>query len=667
MSKKKNKSRNISKPNTSQPTRNSAPVLASHDNESTHWLQMVPIVFFSAIVILIVRMYSYKRDMDQFYWSNNSSGDLVDFFSYYKAIAVIVCAALAIIFVLFKYCTKSFNPEKSFIYIPAGIYVLFVLISYFMSDYKEFSLLGYNDRFEGTLVLISYMLVFLYTASVVKSETNVKWILYPIAASSFILSLIGISQAADHDFFRTTLGQKLIIPNTDVEGYPGVKMHDLVDAAADQGKPLLDFTFQNQEIYQTVYNINYVSFYLTLLLPIFGMLFIRSIMMGKEEKIYKKAIWGVLFALTVYNFIGSASSGGLIGLGVMGLLAIILFNKQLLKWWKPVAVLLVIFGITLGITVDRWLPEFGGTIKGALTASTPVVAEDNTSSHKLDYFDTNGNNVVVGIDDTSFTIITNPNKPTDIKVEDNNGKDVDLIKAKNNSYVLDKEEFKDCILQSGRDEAGAYYAIFTCDNHAMDWRFKIAADGVKYLNIFGKTVDLDRIPAIGWKNNPSFGSGRGGIWARTIPMCKSTIFVGNGADTYCIYYPQNDYVYKYSTGSYSTTSDLTVDKPHNMYFGMFTGTGGISMLAFLVLILLYFIQSIKLYWKHEYKSFIDYAGIGIFFGVIGFAATGLVDDSSVSVMPMFYGLFGTGVAINIMLKKSKNTQNSTSLKVQTLK
>jgi hypothetical protein len=28
-----------------------------------------------------------------------------------------------------------------------------------------------------------------------------------------------------------------------------------------------------------------------------------------------------------------------------------------------------------------------------------------------------------------------------------------------------------------------------------------------------------------------------------------------------------------------------------------------------------------------------------------------VDDSTVSVMPMFYGLFGTGIAINMMLKK----------------
>lgn len=655
MSKRKNKSRNISTPNNISPTRSPAPVLQSPNNE-THWLQMIPIVFFSACVILIVRMYSYNRDMNQFYWSNNTDGDLVDFFSYYKSIAILICAALVVLFIIIKFCMNTFKPERSFIYIPAGIYVAFVLLSYFMSDYKDFALMGYNDRFEGTLVLVAYMIVFIYVANTIKTERNVKWVIYPIAASSFVLSLIGISQATNHDFFRTSFGQKLIVPNTAVEGYPGVKMHDLIDVAAEQGKPLLDFTFQNQEIYQTVYNINYVSFYLTLLLPIFGMLFIRSMMLGKDEKLYKKISWGLLFALSIYNFIGSASSGGLIGLGVMGLLAIILLNKNLVKWWKPVALLIVLLMLTLGITTDRWLTEYSSAVKGA------VVPEHETAGiHKLNYIDTDQNNIIISLDDTSLTIVTDPSNPSSIKVMDGENNRIDLIPDNSKeSYTFDNEKLKECLLQTAKDSEGSPYVIFTADNHTMDWRFKIANDGVKYLNIFNKLVDLDKIPIIGWENSQGFGSYRGYIWSRTIPMFESTFLIGTGADTYCIYFPQRDYISKYNQGMYSSTSDLTVDKPHNMYFAMFTNTGGISMLAFLVLILLYFIQSIKLYWKHEYKSFIDYAGIGIFFGVMGFAATGLVDDSSVSVMPMFYGLFGTGVAINIMLQKTKKKETPSS-------
>jgi hypothetical protein len=84
---------------------------------------------------------------------------------------------------------------------------------------------------------------------------------------------------------------------------------------------------------------------------------------------------------------------------------------------------------------------------------------------------------------------------------------------------------------------------------------------------------------------------------------------------------------------------------------MAVGTGLISMIAFLVLLGFYFVQSVKLYWHRKYESFIEFVGVGIFLGITGFAVAALVNDSSVSVMPMFYGLFGMGIAINIMLKR----------------
>jgi 1,4-dihydroxy-2-naphthoate octaprenyltransferase len=66
---------------------------------------------------------------------------------------------------------------------------------------------------------------------------------------------------------------------------------------------------------------------------------------------------------------------------------------------------------------------------------------------------------------------------------------------------------------------------------------------------------------------------------------------------------------------------------------------------------MYIIQSIRLYWRRKFTTFAEFAGAGIFFGTSGFMLTGFVDDSTVSVMPMFYGLLATGIATNIMLKK----------------
>ena len=133
-------------------------------------------------------------------------------------------------------------------------------------------------------------------------------------------------------------------------------------------------------------------------------------------------------------------------------------------------------------------------------------------------------------------------------------------------------------------------------------------------------------------------------------MMGKTVFLGHGADTYCIYFPHQDYSGKYNAG---WNINLIVDKPHNMYMGMWVGTGGISVLAFLAILLIYFIQTIKIYWRKELVNFMDFAGLGIMLGVLGFAVSGLVNDSTVSVMPMFYGLLGTGIATNMILMREK--------------
>jgi len=133
-------------------------------------------------------------------------------------------------------------------------------------------------------------------------------------------------------------------------------------------------------------------------------------------------------------------------------------------------------------------------------------------------------------------------------------------------------------------------------------------DGPKYLTGLGKTVAFRKVPAIGWENNPAFGSGRGYIWSRTIPMMKDTLFLGHGADTFSIYFPQDDYIGKFNSGTFSNVVNILIDKPHNMYFGIIIGTGGISLLALLALWCIYLVQSFMLYRKENFTSFISFVG-----------------------------------------------------------
>ncbi|MEA4986598.1 MAG: O-antigen ligase family protein [Anaerovorax sp.] len=611
----------------------------------THWFQMIPSIFFTTMIILIVRMYDYKRDMSQFYWSGGNS-DLTDFFSYYKMSAILGCAILVLLIILYKIMSQSMTIKRCFAYIPMAVYSFFVLVSYFESEYKEFALWGWNDRFEGTIPLLCYMVLLFYIINSVNSEENVKWMIYLLAISSALLGLLGLSQALDHDFFQTTFGKMLITPSWYWE-------------SLNQ----LDFKFDNKQIYQTVYNINYVSFYLTLLIPLFGMLFLHAMNKGKEEKCYKKVMWGALFTLLIYNMIGSASSGGLLGLGIIGVIGIIVLNKKILEWRKPIAILLLIGILLSGATYSRWIPEFTSAVQGVINTesaekaddtakiidkSNKIEAEPGSVKAKIDYIQTKKRDIILSINSNPLKIhvMMKGDSLGGLELSDKDGKTISLTQ-KEEYFAINDSRFHDFATITPTYTEGNYYIFI--NTHEMLWPFAIMEDQIYYRNRIGNFVNLYKVPSVGFSNNPSFGNGRGYIWSRTIPMMKDTLFLGKGADTYCIYHPHNDYAGKYNAG---WNVNLIVDKPHNMYMGMAVGTGGLSLFALLSLFGFYLIQSFKLYFRIKYETdFLTYVGAGIFFGICGFLTSALVNDSSVSVMPMFYGLLGTGIAINIMLQK----------------
>ncbi len=635
-------------------------------DESNSLLQLLPCILFSSFVIMLVRMETYSRPMSQFYWSSETDTSRIsDFFSLLKAEVILCLGVVALLLLSYRLLSETLAVKRSWFYIPMGVYALFVLLSYFASDYKVFALMGYNDRFEGTLPLLAYMLMLFLVINSVNTEKNVKMLLWPLAVCAAALCVLGLTQALDHDFFQTVVGQKLITPN--VMTSSGVTAWEAIEQAADEGKRYLNFTFKNREIYQTVYNINYVSYYLTLLVPLFSMLFIRSFEKGSKEPLWKKIALGVLIALLVYNLIGSKSSGGYMGIGFMGIIAIILFNKQLLKWWKPLLIIFAITGIVMGMTVDRWYPEISGAFRktigtqGNTTVAVqtaegdPMEAEPASVKPIIDYFETRDGGVDTSLNGEKLSINWLHNEETDfagLEVRDADGKAIALDKIDGEDrYALGDERFHPYMkIGLATDEDGHYMALLDVKDY--EFRF-VEIDGHVYnRNPLNYDIDLVPGPRAGFfKNRPNFGSGRGSIWSHSVPLLKDSAFIGVGADCYCLVYPHNDYAYKYSTGSAKNILQI-VDKPHNMYLHMAIGTGGVSLLAVLTLYIGYIVQSLKLFWKKQLKhDYLSFAGAGIFLGITGFVVTGLVDDSTVSVMPMFYTLLGMGIAINMILKR----------------
>ena len=145
---------------------------------------------------------------------------------------------------------------------------------------------------------------------------------------------------------------------------------------------------------------------------------------------------------------------------------------------------------------------------------------------------------------------------------------------------------------------------------------------------------------------------RGYIWGRTIPLLKDYLLLGAGPDNFPFEFPQHDYLGKW--WAYGTTN-MVVDKPHNLYLQIFMNEGGIALLAFLVMAGAYLVDSIRLYAWRKGHTLPEILGIANCLAIIGYLFAGFFNDSVVSVAPIFWILFGAGVALNGLNRKTSST------------
>lgn len=657
---------------------------------------MLPVIFFTVITLFIVRMHIYERNMNQFFWYLGSNSTM-DFYSYVRAISIITIAVISIFLIGAGILIQTIQFKPSFIYIPMAVYSFFIILSYIFSDYKEFSLLGYNDRFEGTLTLLAYMVMLFYTIHIVNSEKNVKVLIYSFGVVSAFVCTVGAFQYYGHNLLTSEIGRKILTPS------------HLSEFASTISSNV------SETVIQFLYNQNYVSFYSVLPICLFSMLCIYE----KDKK--RKVIWAFLAAFNLFNSLGSLSSGGILGLAVSFVVGIIMLGfKRLIVWRKSIFLLVSLFVIAIGLCLPRFLPELIDTknyLKGSPTASNKIsiLPEEELAmlpklSDTTDFKSqlNSSNNItqlpqanvseetkqksnfmpvaVVKIDEEALQeqlkkevlysnyvpkegtpqkrtidyIVTEPDHIA-ISVQGQafnihvNGTELESITYEDGTPFGEENDI--CLITT-LSQAGTNYVMVNIDG--TRWRFALLKERPVFVSPANKPVLLQNAPSIGFKGHEDFGTYRGYIWSRALPLLKDTFFIGHGADTFIIYFPQYDYVGRYNIGYYYQQENIVVDKAHNMFLATGVNTGILSLIAFLVLFGYYIVQSFPIYKKARYDCYLHYVGAGIFLGVCGFLTAGLVNDSNVGVMPLFYGLLGTGIAINYILlnaREKKSTKN----------
>ena len=202
---------------------------------------VLPAIIF-ILSILLARLHLFSMPMSDVYWTEAiDTSTLTDLFNYWKAIAIIAAAGLAVIVLVAGYLKNLIHFKKGFFYIPVVIYGVFILISLAFSKYKYFALRGISEHFEGTIVLLAYLVMLFFLANVVDSERRLKFIVYCALGAAFLLGILGITQATGNDFFATVVGQKIMTPNYVLE--TGIKSWDMIDMLAEVGQRAYDYSF----------------------------------------------------------------------------------------------------------------------------------------------------------------------------------------------------------------------------------------------------------------------------------------------------------------------------------------------------------------------------------------------------------------------------------------
>ena len=539
-----------------------------------------------------------------------------DFFSFYKSQWLMVCTVLAILFFFSYYLIKGLKLEKSFLYIPTAVYAVLIILSAVTSKYPDVVYKGFAGRHEGMYVLLCYLLLMLIVFNLVKAENQIKFLLSALLISAAIICLIGMFQFLGIDLFRSDFGKQLILPR---------QYHQYKDS--------LDFRFEDTYIYSTLQNPNYVGSYTVLLIPV-AFAFIAF-----SKKPYLKAGGAVLVGLLMLNLFGSRSRAGLVGIFVIVVIAVVLFRKAIFK--KKLLALAIVAGmLVLFFGADYALK---GTLTKRVISEFSILSSDEVQFYDLQDITFKDNTVSIISSTETLTIGISEDS---LYFTDTQGKNLEPI----------MKEAEDKLNISFTDSVYKNYnitikgGIFTIDQQGINFRLICENNEFKLLGTKEEQVDDIIKPAsLGFSGKERLGSARGYIWSRSLPLLKNSLLLGYGPDTFVIEFPQYDYIGKIR--AYGTTQ-MIVDKPHNMFLQIAMNTGVLSLLSVLVLFGFYIVQSLKLYIKNiNNKSIATVSGVGIFLGICGYLGAAFFNDSIVAIAPVFWVLLGLGFVCNGFYKK----------------
>lgn len=554
---------------------------------------MIPIVLWFVIMPLIVKEKYYANPLKDHAWYS-AENILADFFLYYKSLLVTLTGCLMLI-LLFWQISKMRRKDTLLnrdikIFTPIIVYLILAILSSLFSEYGYFCTHGMPDQFETIWNLIAYVIAVFFCYYIVVYQDSDKLILSTIFIGVALVEVVCVLQFFKIDIYRLIYAGK---------GY--------------------SFTFEEGTVYGPFYNTNYVGFYSLLFVPLFLLLCICY----KDWKI--RVMSAVLAVALLISMIGAKSVTA------------------------SIAMVIVLF--------------FSCAVMGIIAAPriTAYMQSTNTEKTNLENIFTNDDNVEIDYKGQKLYIQMWPDGEMIVfLLKDQNQSDVAYEYRLTNEYyyyeIVD-DRFSNITLIPTviTDEPLAYGFIVQIDNKNWCFTNQMTDDGTYYyrndLGMLDKldkqTVSADFSPLV---KLSGLATGRGYIWNKTLALLKNYILFGSGADTFALVYPNGDYVDKYN----NNYDNLIITKPHNLYLQIAVQTGLISLICFLVFYIWYFISSVRIYFNQRFDRPLTVIGFAIMLGTFGYMISGLANDSTVTISPLYWALLGIGIGVNRRIRSTQS-------------
>ncbi|RQD66797.1 MAG: hypothetical protein D5S00_11780 [Tindallia sp. MSAO_Bac2] len=580
-------------------------------------MAILPFILIAAVLPYIMRVSVVPlQDIGIVHWH---ADPFFDHYSHFRGQFFIALSLLATWVWMSRLLTRKQQFEFNSSYYYIGGLFLITLFSTLFSEHTSMALQGFPARYEGFYIWTAYFLTFVAGFNLLTEPQDQRLLFRALLISATGLTAIGFFQYIGHNFFATDFGLWLMYPDYLAE------FRESVDFRRGAGSMSIAFN-----------NPNYVGSYFAMIFPLVLVFFLAS----REKS--AKLFYGGLSAFYFLAVLGSRSRAGWVGNAIAIFLLLIMMRKSLLKQWKLMVSLLLVFALAF-TAMNHFSND---SLRRSVTLEGRVVEEEDTYvlrdvrfEENRAYFETSREDLVIVLEERE---------------------DHDSVLQ----FISEEGE----LLPYGEDQPGDGSIVFTPDDVAYE-AFRVVfqdrvfnvyfenhripmvySEGEFYLLSYDQTiVDVIHPPSFGFEGWERVGSGRGYIFSRSFPIMKNTLLLGHGPDLYPLYFPQHDVLGK---AMYLNNPFIYVDKPHNLYLQLALNHGVPALLLFLALIGRYSFYSLRLFLKNtDPKDFQDLLARGVFLAVIGYCFAGFFNDSLVAVSPVFWVLLALGHRLTHDLQK----------------